>query len=215
MTARGPLTLATAALLLTCATAFAQDKGAGPMQGLAVNRDQPVRIESAMLEVRDKQRQATFSGDVKLVQGDTTLKCKTLVVFYEDAATASASKKGAPQAGGGPGSGQQIKRAEARGDVIVTQKDQTASGDTGVYDLRANTITMSGNVVVTQGANVMKGERLVVELTTGVVRVESGKGGGPVQMLVSPSAASKDAKQAPPAAPPSAKSAPRPPTKIN
>ena len=35
---------------------------------------------------------------------------------------------------------------------------------------------MTGNVVVTQGANVMRGERMVVNLTTGVTRVEFGQG---------------------------------------
>jgi len=187
-----------------------------------MNKDQPVKIEAATLEVRDKQRQATFSGGVKLVQGETTLKCKSLVVFYEDTAAGPQAKKGAaPAQSAGPGGSQQIKRAEARGDVLVTQKDQTASGENGVFDLKANTVTLTGNVVVTQGQNVMRGEKMVVELTTGVVRVESGKGGGPVQMLVSPSAtnqpamgAPKDAKQNP-AAQPNAKSQQRQPIKIN
>jgi lipopolysaccharide export system protein LptA len=217
------LAFALAVSLVSVARPAAQEQGAGPMQGLSGNRDQPVKIESATLEVRDKQRQATFSGGVTLTQGDTTLKCKTLVVFYED--TAAPPKKGAP-AQSAPqaqkGGNQQIKRAEAKGDVFVTQKDQTASGDNGVYDLKANTLTMTGNVVVTQGQNVMKGERMVVELGTGFVRVESAKGGGPVQMLVMPSAAkdgpalAKDAKPAPAPAPQQpAKAAPRAPIKIN
>lgn len=210
---------ALAGLLMSCAIASAQDSKGSPLQGLSMNKDQPVQIEAAALEVRDKQRQATFSGGVKLTQGETVLKCKMLVVFYEDTAAAPQAKKSAaPAQAAGPGGNQQIKRAEARGDVLVTQKDQTASGENGVFDLKSNTITLSGNVVVTQGQNVMRGEKMVVELTTGVVRVESGKGGGPVQMLMAPSATNpppgppKDAKQTPPAA---AKSAPRPPTKIN
>ena len=46
------------------------------------NQDQPIQIESATLEVRDKSKMATFSGDVQVVQGDMTIKCQTLVVFY-------------------------------------------------------------------------------------------------------------------------------------
>src|ERR1041384_4222489 len=120
-----------------------------------MNRDQPVKIETNSLEVRDKQRQATFSGKVKLTQGDTILQCQTLVIFYEDSAAPAGPKKGAPptaQKGGGPGS-QQIKRAEAKGDVLVTQRDQTARGDNGVFDVKSNKITLTGNVVVTQGTN--------------------------------------------------------------
>jgi lipopolysaccharide export system protein LptA len=214
---RGARIAALAGLLMSCTMASAQEKGNSPLQGLSVNRDQPVQIEAATLEVRDKQRQATFSGGVKLVQGDTVLKCKMLVVFYEDTAAAPQAKKGATPAQAGPGGNQQIKRAEARGDVLVTQKDQTASGENGVFDLKSNTITLTGNVVVTQGQNVMRGERMIVELTTGVVRVESGKGGGPVQMLMVPGATNQPAPPAAKAAPsaPSAKSQPRPPTKIN
>ena len=59
--------------------------------------------------------------------------------------------------------------------MTVNQKDQTATGDKGLFDMKANTVTLEGNVVVSQGQNVMRGDRLVVDLTTGVSRVESGK----------------------------------------
>src|SRR5580704_14368848 len=61
------------------------------LQGFSQNRDQPVRIESARLEVRDKDKRATFAGDVHLTQGDTTLTCKTLVVHYEQNAAPTAA----------------------------------------------------------------------------------------------------------------------------
>src|SRR5215470_10233342 len=70
---------------LTWVQAAAQPSSAPPnaLQGFSQNRDKPVAIESATLEVRDKDKVATFLGNVKLVQGDTTLRCKTLVVFYD------------------------------------------------------------------------------------------------------------------------------------
>jgi lipopolysaccharide export system protein LptA len=216
--------LAGAGLMLACALAATAQpagqaqQGQSSMQGFSMNRDQPVRIESNSLEVRDKIRQATFIGDVKLTQGETTLKCRTLVVFYED----TPAKKGAPAAPQAKGSGQQIKRAEAKGDVFVTQKDQTASGENGVFDLKSNTVTMTGNVVVTQGAAVMRGERMVVDLNTGVTNVYATKGSR-VDFSTVPGA-SKDAKSGPaPAAPvpapasppPAAKAAPKGPIRIN
>ncbi len=159
---------------------WAQAKGVpNALQGFSQNRDQPVQIEATTLEVRDKTGVATFSGNVKVVQGDTTLRCNSLVVHYD----AQNRDGGAKAATPGPGGSQQISRLEARGSVVVTQKDQTATGDLGLFDMRANTVTLSGNVVVSQGKNVMRGERLVVDLTSGVSRVESGKRGG-VQMLI-------------------------------
>src|SRR6187399_1960791 len=53
------------------------------MQGFSQNRDQPIQIEAASLEMRDKKKEATFFGNVKVVQGDTTMTSKTLVVFYD------------------------------------------------------------------------------------------------------------------------------------
>ena len=43
------------------------------MQGFTQNRDQPIQIEAASLEMRDKKKEATFAGNVKVVQGDTTM----------------------------------------------------------------------------------------------------------------------------------------------
>lgn len=42
--------------------------------------------------------------------------------------------------------------------------------------MRANTVTMHGNVLLTKDKNVLRGDRLVVDLTTGVSRVESNSG---------------------------------------
>jgi lipopolysaccharide export system protein LptA len=181
-------------LVVTGTGLYAQPVPQGPanaLQGFSQNRDQPVHIEAAALEVRDKQKEATFSGDVRVKQGDTGLRCKSLVVFYEQDGQSGDANKTLQAASPGPGGSQRIKRLEARGGVIVTQKDQTATGELGVFDMKNNTVTLTGNpVVMTQGQNVLRGDRLVVDLTSGVSRVEAGKNGqGRVQMLL-PSAGS-------------------------
>jgi len=154
------------------------------MQGFSQNRDQPIQIEAAALEMRDKKKEATFSGNVKVVQGDTTMTSKTLVVFYDQSAPSAPAPagqkaaKGAPMqsANPGPGGSSSIKRLEARGSVVVTQKDQVVTGETAVFDTKSNLVTMLGGVVLTQGKNVLRGDRLMVDMTTGVSRVESDSG---------------------------------------
>jgi lipopolysaccharide export system protein LptA len=162
------------------------------LQGFSQNRDKPIKISSASLEVRDKDKVATFSGDVHLIQGDTTLRSKTLVVFYDDESAPKPAKPPPPIAGApdAPAISQQIRRVEAKGGVFVTQKDQTATGESGVFDMQANTVTLLGNVVISQGQNVVKGDRLTVDLTSGTSRVECGKSQGVcrVQALIQPGA---------------------------
>src|SRR5499427_8814079 len=167
--------------------AFAQT---GPAQGGAAsspakpgqfeNKDAPVQIEAATLEVHDKSKTATFSGNVQVVQGDTTMRCRSLVVFYgqevglgESGADTTGTAIKSPL---GTKGAQNVRRIEARGAVTVLTKDQSASGDLGIYDLKTKTITLSGNVVVSQGQNVIHGERVVVDTETGNARVESGGG---------------------------------------
>ncbi|MDB5580772.1 MAG: OstAlike protein, partial [Bradyrhizobium sp.] len=123
------------------------------MQGFAQNRDEPIKIEAAALEMRDKKKEATFSGNVKVTQGDTTMTSKSLVVFYDASSTPadkSKAAKPAPSAAPGPAGSSSIRKLEARGSVVVTQKDRTVTGETAIFDTKANLITMLGGVVLTQ-----------------------------------------------------------------
>ncbi|MBR0860658.1 lipopolysaccharide export system protein LptA [Bradyrhizobium diazoefficiens] len=187
----GAAALAATVALMATGAAVAQSTMQGvpnAMQGFSQNRDQPIQIEAASLEMRDKKKEATFAGNVKVIQGDTTMTSKTLVVFYESGgdkpATPQPAAKGAKaapmqSATPGPGGSSSIKRLEARGNVVVTQKDQVVTGDTAVFDTKTNLITMlggTGQVVLTQCKNVLQGDRLVVDMTTGVSRVESDSG---------------------------------------
>src|SRR6202035_252712 len=95
--------VSTAAMALATITGHAGAQSAvtgvpNAMQGFSQNRDQPIQIESATLEMRDKKKEATFSGNVKVIQGDTTMTSKTLVVFYESAPAATAPAAGSKTA---------------------------------------------------------------------------------------------------------------------
>src|ERR1700712_1317084 len=181
----GAATLVALVLVSMSGAAQAQSSATGvpnAMQGFSQNRDQPIQIEAASLEMRDKKKEAIFTGDVKVVQGDTTMKSKVLVVFYDNSAStpagsvAPATKAPIKSATPGPGGSSSIRRLEAKGGVVVTQKDQVVSGETAVFDTRTNLITMLGGVVLTQGKNVVRGDRPTVDMTTGASRVESESG---------------------------------------
>jgi lipopolysaccharide export system protein LptA len=192
MTIRGCRYVAIAAfavaLALVGTTASAQKNQAPPnaLQGFSQNRNEPVKIRAVSLEVRDKDRIATFSGDVHVVQGDTEMRCKSLVVFYDEEPGAKGANKGAKSSD----AGKQIRRIEAKGGVTVTQKEQNAYGDSGIFDMGANTVTLVGNVVVTQGTDVLRGQRLFVDLGSGRTTLDSGP--GRVEGLFMPKARSSE-----------------------
>src|SRR6266480_7645170 len=149
-------------------------KNPGPpnaLQGFSQNRNEPVKIRAVSLEVREKDKMATFTGDVYVLQGDTEMRCKVLVVSY-DSETDTCMATGAAA---GPGGDRQIRLIEAKGDVVVVQRDQNATGDAATFNMRENTVTLVGNVVVTRGVDILRGQRLTVDLTSGVSKMDGGR----------------------------------------
>jgi lipopolysaccharide export system protein LptA len=209
MTARisliAAIVLVTASVPLLAQSPKSGDKGSEKLpnafQGFSRDTDQPVSIEADSLEIHDKDRYAVFLGNVVVKQGDSIMRSRELKVHYEGsmrgtqkdqpaekekAAEAAKSRSGQTL---GNDAAQRIRRIEATGGVIVTNKDQKATGDLGVFDMRTNLATISGNVVISQGPNVMRAEKLVVDMKTGFSKMEAGTkyGNKRVQGLFLPS----------------------------
>jgi len=151
--------------------------------GLSKSSAEPIDIESDLLTVHDAKKYATFSGNVKAVQGTTTLRARELDVHYVGGGDKLTGQKGeavpvanqtAAPGAQGAGNSAQINKIEARGDVVITSEDdQTTTSDWALYDVPAQLVTVGGNVVLTQGQNVLKGDRLVIDLKTGESRFEN------------------------------------------
>ena len=134
------------------------------------NSRAPISVNAEKLDYFDKEQKLVYSGSVVAKQGDSTLRSTVLTLFM----ASSAAQGGEPA--GGPGNGQ-LRRMEAAGPVTITSKDQVGLGDRGVYDKAENKVYLFGNVSLTQGANVIKGDRdakLDYDLTTGRARIDGG-----------------------------------------
>jgi lipopolysaccharide export system protein LptA len=136
---------------------------------LGTNNKEPIKIDSDRLDVFDRENRAVFTGSVVAVQGDSTMRCTTLTVYYEQRG------KGAERTAAGA-QGDSIKQLDCAGPVTVVSKDQVATGDHAVFDRAANKVTMTGNAVLSQCQNVTRGERIVYDLNTGVANVETAPG---------------------------------------
>ena len=81
--------------------------------------------------------------------------------------------------------GASIKSVEAEGDVVILEKDQIATGDKGVYEAATDIMTLTGNVALSKGQNVTKGQKLVYNLGTGIAVVDAGGTGRVTSTFVS------------------------------
>jgi lipopolysaccharide export system protein LptA len=127
--------------------------------------DAPIEITADTLEVRQSENLAIFRGDVDAIQGDMLLRADTLVVHYRD-------NEEAPDQPG-------ISQIDAEGNVFVSSPNETAQGARGIYDVDNKKIWLTGQVVLTQGDNIIQGEQLELDLVTGkskVLSAESGDG---------------------------------------
>ena len=165
------------------------------MTGLNLSNDQPIQIESDKLEVRDNDRQAIFTGNVSVVQGETLMKAGKMTVYYvgqqmsRDNDAQAQPAAAAPSAGAAPGSAD-IERIEVEGKVYVKSESQVATGDRATFDMGSEVLTLSGKeVVLTEGDNVIVGCKLSVQMKTGQAQLDGCGGtqsGGRVKMLLQP-----------------------------
>lgn len=172
------LGLSCALLLPVPADAAGEGSTSEAFKGLGTNTKDPIQIEADSLEVFDRDRNAVFTGNVNVRQKDTVLKTQRLKVFYEGKAADGIAQASST-------TNQQIRRFEAEGRVLINQKDQTVTGERGWFDMRSQTAQITGTVVLTQGNNVARGDKLSVDLTTGRYKLEN-TGPGRVQLILEP-----------------------------
>jgi lipopolysaccharide export system protein LptA len=137
-----------------------QEQPASALKGHDSNA--PVDVTADRIEVQDRADRAIFAGNVHATQAELTLDTARLTVAYSNS----------PQSGG-----VQIRRLDAAGGVVVRSPSETAKGDFGIYDLDKRLITVIGNVQLTRGANVVSGQRLVINLDSGRAVIDGGPPG--------------------------------------
>jgi len=120
----------------------------------------PVEITSDSLEVHQEDRLAIFEGKVEAVQGDVNLRSDKMVVHYKE-----------PE--GDEEVDNSVSKIDVLGNVFLSTLEETAKGEKGVFDVEANVITLEGDVMLTRGKNVVKGDHLVYNMATGKSKITS------------------------------------------
>lgn len=117
----------------------------------------PIEITADTLEVEQESQIAIFRGNVDAVQGTLSLRADLLKVYYRTDEDGNNS----------------ISKIEAEDNVLISSPTETAQGDRGVYDIDSEKMHLFGSVVLTRGQNVIKGDRMELDLATGKSKVES------------------------------------------
>ena len=148
--------LLSAVLLLSPAFAVAQ--GTDVALGIdAFDADEPVEVTADSLSVDQASGLAVFDGNVLVVQGDVRMSAGRVDVVY------------ATDENGSPSGICELRASE--GVTVVTPTD-AAEAAVAVYVIETGAVTLSGDVLLTQGNTAIAGERLVMDLKAGTGRME-------------------------------------------
>jgi lipopolysaccharide export system protein LptA len=124
--------------------------------GLATSRA-PINIESDTMEANQKQNFVIFKGNVLAKQEDITLYANMVTIYYDS------DTKG-------------IKTVVATGNVKIVQLNRRATGQKITFNQDENKVVMEGEVVLREGENVIRGERVIYYIDEERSVVEGGKG---------------------------------------
>jgi lipopolysaccharide export system protein LptA len=123
----------------------------------------PIDITAEQAEVSNARCVAIWRGSAEAIQEKTRIRADSLTVYSRSKAGGADDK---PACGG-------VERIEADGHVFYVTPDQNARGDHAVYVQASDQIVMTGDVVVVQGQNVARGDKLTIKVSTREAVMES------------------------------------------
>ena len=139
--------LALAALLALCGPVAAQEAKIA-FGGLAQDTSLPVEVQADMLSVNNADGTAIFEGNVLVGQGEMRLAAAKVAVEYDK-------------------DGKSIARLHATGGVTIANLADAAEAQEALYTIDSGVIVLTGDVLLTQGASALSGQKLTIQLKDG------------------------------------------------
>jgi lipopolysaccharide export system protein LptA len=127
----------------------------------------PIDITANQAEVINSRCLAIWRGAAEALQGDSRLRADTISVY---AAPKGVGADGQQSCGG-------TQKVVADGHVYYVTPTQNARGDHAVYLANADEIVLTGDVIVVQGKDVARGDKLTIKTNTKQFIMESRAGG--------------------------------------
>jgi len=145
------------------AVAAALCAGTAASAGLGSQSSAPIDITANEAEAVNSKCLGIWRGAAEALQDKARLRADTITVHFRVKSTGADGK---PVCGG-------TESIEADGHVYYVTAERRARGDHAVYSADADEITLTGDVIVVQGNDVARAEKLVIKVSTREARMES------------------------------------------
>lgn len=127
-----------------------------------VNPSLPIAVAADQSEFQKLQSRVLLTGSVTVEQGVLTLFADRVTINYQSGDTRDMGTQGT------------ISSLLAEGTVKVECEGDRAHGRKAVYNVAGKDITLTGDVLLVRGQNILKGEKLTIDLATGNTAIEGG-----------------------------------------
>ncbi len=148
-------------IVLAGAPAFAQ------VAQLDTHSKAPIDITANQAEVVQSKCLAIWRGAAEALQDKARLRADTISIY---------STPKAADANGQPACGN-AERIVADGNVYYVTPDQNVRGDHAVYSAADDQIVLTGDVILVQGKDVARGDKLTLKVSTRQAILQPGAGG--------------------------------------
>ena len=128
--------------------AFSQNTGFG---SLASDRTEPIEFNSDRLIFNQESNLAELFDGVKIIRGKTVLSADYVKATYSTA--------------------NKLEKVFAERNVELKSDQDIARADTAIYSLTENSISLTGNAQLLQGANNIMADQILINTETGLTQL--------------------------------------------
>jgi len=121
--------------------------------GISADPTAPVEVTADSLTVDQDSRSAVFTGNVVIGQGDLRIAAGEVRVIYDEATG-------------------DIGQLLASGGVTFVTATEAAEAQNADYNLTTGLLTLTGDVLLTQGGSALSADSMTVNLADGTARME-------------------------------------------
>jgi lipopolysaccharide export system protein LptA len=146
-------------LMVVSLLLFPVSASAQAQKKLKMDKSQPIDIQSDRLDAYQEKKVVIFSGNAVATQGDRTIKADRLLIYYKDRPGGTEKKDIKDMGAVGD-----FERLEAQGHVTITETNRIVTGDHAIFYQDSQKIVMTGNAVMREGKNIIKGGKIIVFL---------------------------------------------------
>ena len=154
--------------------AMAGGLGLAAQAQIAASSNGPIDISADNGTLVNSTCEMTWSGAAEALQGDSRLRADVIKAFGKKKPPAARPQPAAAGDGANPSDCGATDRIIADGNVYYVTPDQVVHGDHAIYSADADQIVMTGNVIVVQnGKNVVRGDKMIIQVSTRHVTIDS------------------------------------------